>query len=126
MGNGISITCTIPDINNQEKGNVHRYYFYMKNTNRLFFVLILVLTTHTVVVNAEDSSLDLEYKLSELKREKTQAEVMISILEKSGRLSAIQAIDAKKEIADSYEDNMESLKQDALEKIQNSRSLSSF
>lgn len=126
MGNGISITCTMLDKNSQEKGNVHRYYFYMKNTNRLFFVLILVLTTHTVVVNAEDSSLDLEYKLSELKREKTQAEVMISILEKSGRLSANQVNDAKKEIADSYEDNMESLKQDGLEKIQNSRSLSSF
>lgn len=120
------MTCTMVDKINQEKSNVHRYYLYMKKTRRFFLALFLLLTTHSIVVSAEDSGLDLEYKLSELKREKIQAEVMISILEKSGRLTGNQAIEAKKDIIDTYEENIELLKQDALEKIQNSRSLSSF
>lgn len=70
--------------------------------------------------------IDLETKLNALKLERIQAEVMINNMENSGRLTHAQALEAKREISSVHEENIENLKSQALEKIQNKRSLSSF
>jgi len=87
----------------------------------LFLFLIFSIAESSVF----GQELDLEARLSALKLEKNEALVMITNMERSGRLDSEQAQKARKEIVNVYTENLDKLKSEALEKIENHRSLSS-
>ena len=90
---------------------------------RIFMIMTLISLSIPLQVFGDE--VDLETKLNALKLERLQAEVMIKNMESSGRLSSEQAHEARREISNAHYENIEKLKTEALEKIQNKRSVSS-
>ena len=89
----------------------------MKKTLCLLMITTLCLSS---AVFAKDEDRTLEQRLSDLRLERAQAEVMINRMLKSGRMAPEEALEAKRSIASIQEEDANNIRNAALEKMKSS------
>jgi len=88
---------------------------------KLSGLLIAVLFSQVLMANDEDRSI--EQKMSALRLERMQAEMMIKTMVRSGRMSENEATHANRSIASVKEEDIEVIRAEALETLKSAKSL---
>jgi len=84
-------------------------------------LIITVLFSSQLI--ASDENLSIEQKLAALKLERMQAEIMIKTMVRSGRMKEDEAQVASRAIASVKEEDIEVIREEALETLKSSQSL---
>ncbi len=87
----------------------------MKNLTTLFMTIAICSSGVVMASDSEEKSID--QMLGTLKTEKIQAEIMIEAMARRGKLNNDQVTHAKREIASVKEDDIETIKTEALDRL---------
>jgi hypothetical protein len=87
------------------------------NILKFIYIPLILFQTSAVFSSELDSNLSFDQKMNSLKMEKIQAELIIEMMSKRGRLNKTESGKAKREIASVIEDDVDDLKVEANERI---------